>query len=188
MGTLMSIPEITLVEPTDTAQLRWLIKELQNSYGVYYIRMMRKLATGVFEEGSEFDLKKIAVLKEGTDVAIVASGIMVGEALKAAESLEKQGISAAVLNAFVWKPLDGETLAKYSKQCGCVVTAENHNKIGGLFSAVADFLAVNRPTPVEYVAVEDVFGEVGAQPYLEKQFNLTTEHIVEKVKKVVGRK
>jgi transketolase len=188
MGTLMSIPEITLVEPTDIAQLRWLIKELQNSYGVYYIRMMRKLATGVFEEGSEFDLKKIAVLKEGTDVAIVASGIMVGEALKAAESLEKQGISAAVLNAFVWKPLDGETLAKYSKQCGCVVTAENHNIIGGLGSAVAGSLSRTAPAPIEMVGIEDQFGEVGTEAFLRERFDLTAAHIERAAKAAIARK
>lgn len=188
MGTLMSIPQITLVEPTDTAQLRWLVKELQNSYGVYYIRMMRKLATGVFEEGSEFDLNKIAVLKEGTDVAIVASGIMVGEALKAAESLEKQGISAAVLNAFVWKPLDGETLAKYSKQCGCVVTAENHNIIGGLGSAVAGALSRTAPAPIEMVGIEDQFGEVGTEAFLRERFDLTAAHIERAAKAAIARK
>ena len=148
MGALMSIPQITLLEPTDSVQLRWMIRQLEKEYGVYYIRMLRKNAVGVFEEGSDFELGRIARLKEGADVAIVCSGILVGEALKAAAALEAQGVSAAVLNAFTWKPLDAETLAEYAAKCGCVVTAENHNITGGLGAAVAASLARTRPVPV----------------------------------------
>ncbi len=188
MGTLMSIPEITLLEPTDSAQLKWMIQELEKAYGVYYIRLLRKNAVGVFEEGSKFEMGKIARLKEGTDVAIVASGIMVAEALKAAAALEEKGISAAVLNAFTWKPLDGETLAEYAKKCGCIVTAENHNIIGGLGSAVANSLARTCPVPVEMVGVNDEFGEVGTEDFLRKRFDLTAEHIVRASLEAISRK
>ena len=188
MGTLMSIPEITLLEPTDSAQLKWMIQELEKAYGVYYIRLLRKNAVGVFEEGSKFQMGKIARLKEGTDVAIVASGIMVAEALKAAAALEEKGISAAVLNAFTWKPLDGETLAEYAKKCGCIVTAENHNIIGGLGSAVANSLARTCPVPVEMVGVNDEFGEVGTEDFLRKRFDLTAEHIVRASLEAISRK
>ena len=188
MGTLMSIPQITLLEPTDSAQLKWMIQELENAYGVYYIRLLRKNAVGVFEEGSKFQMGKIARLKEGTDVAIVASGIMVAEALKAAAALEEKGISAAVLNAFTWKPLDGETLAEYAKKCGCMVTAENHNIIGGLGSAVAGSLARTCPIPVEMVGVNDEFGEVGTEDFLRKRFDLTAEHIVRASLEAISRK
>jgi transketolase len=188
MGTLMSIPQITLLEPTDSAQLKWMIQELENAYGVYYIRLLRKNAVGVFEEGSKFQMGKIARLKEGTDVAIVASGIMVAEALKAAAALEEKGISAAVLNAFTWKPLDGETLAEYAKKCGCIVTAENHNIIGGLGSAVANSLARTCPVPVEMVGVNDEFGEVGTEDFLRKRFDLTAEHIVRASLEAISRK
>ena len=188
MGTLMSIPEITLLEPTDSAQLKWMIQELENAYGVYYIRLLRKNAVGVFEEGSKFEMGKIARLKEGADVAIVASGIMVAEALKAAAILEEKGISAAVLNAFTWKPLDGETLAEYAQKCGCMVTAENHNIIGGLGSAVAGSLARTCPVPVEMVGVNDEFGEVGTEDFLRKRFDLTADHIVRAALEAISRK
>lgn len=188
MGALMSIPQITLLEPTDSVQLRWMIRQLEKEYGVYYIRMLRKNAVGVFEEGSDFELGRIARLKEGADVAIVCSGILVGEALKAAAALEAQGVSAAVLNAFTWKPLDAETLAEYAAKCGCVVTAENHNIIGGLGAAVAASLARTRPVPVEMVGVNDEFGEVGTEDFLRKRFDLTADHIIRAAKAAIARK
>ena len=188
MGALMSIPQITLLEPTDSVQLRWMIRQLEKEYGVYYIRMLRKNAVGVFEEGSDFELGRIARLKEGADVAIVCSGILVGEALKAAAALEAQGVSAAVLNAFTWKPLDAETLAEYAANCGCVVTAENHNITGGLGAAVAASLSRTRPVPVEMVGVNDEFGEVGTEDFLRKRFDLTADHIIRAAKAAIARK
>lgn len=188
MGTLMSIPKITLVEPTDSVQLRWLLQTLEKEYGVYYIRLLRKNAVGVFEEGSQFQLGKLARLREGTDAAVVCSGIMVGEALKAAALLEGEGIRIAVLNAFTWKPMDDETLAEYARSCGCVVTAENHNILGGLGSAVANSLSRSCPVPVEMVGVEDEFGEVGTEDFLRRRFDLTAEHIVRAVRAAMARK
>lgn len=188
MGTLMSIPKITLVEPTDSVQLRWLLQTLEKEYGVYYIRLLRKNAVGVFEAGSQFQLGKLARLREGTDAAVVCSGIMVGEALKAAALLEQEGIRIAVLNAFTWKPMDDETLAEYARSCGCVVTAENHNILGGLGSAVANSLSRSCPVPVEMVGVEDAFGEVGTEDFLRRRFDLTAEHIVRAVRAAMARK
>ena len=188
MGTLMSIPKITLVEPTDSVQLRWLLQTLEKEYGVYYIRLLRKNAVGVFEAGSQFQLGKLARLREGTDAAVVCSGIMVGEALKAAALLEGEGVQIAVLNAFTWKPMDDETLAEYARSCGCVVTAENHNILGGLGSAVANSLSRSCPVPVEMVGVEDEFGEVGTEDFLRKRFDLTAEHIVRAVRAAMARK
>lgn len=188
MGTLMSIPKITLVEPTDSVQLRWLLQTLEKEYGVYYIRLLRKNAVGVFEEGSQFQLGRFARLREGTDAAVVCSGIMVGEALKAAALLEQEGIRIAVLNAFTWKPMDDETLAEYARSCGCVVTAENHNILGGLGSAVANSLSRSCPVPVEMVGVEDEFGEVGTEDFLRRRFDLTAEHIVRAVRAAMARK
>ena len=188
MGTLMSIPQITLLEPTDSTQLKWMIQELEKAYGVYYIRLLRKNAVGVFEEGSKFEMGKIARLKEGADVAIVASGIMVAEALKAAAILEEKGISAAVLNAFTWKPLDAETLAEYAQKCGCMVTAENHNIIGGLGSAVAECVCETCPVPVVRVGVNDTFGRSGKVPPLLEAYGLTTAALVEKIEQALALK
>jgi transketolase len=188
MGALMAIPEITLLEPTDSVQFEWLIRQLQNAYGVYYIRLYRKNAVGVFEKGSDFEMGKAAVLKDGKDVCIVASGIMVAEALKAAASLEAQGISAAVLNTFCWKPMDAETLAAYSKKCGCFVTAENHNVVGGLGSAVASALSATVPAPVEMVGVHDEFGQVGTEAFLREAYKLTAAEIEDAAKRAIARK
>ena len=188
MGCLNSIAGITLVEPTDSVMVKWLVKKLAETYGVQYIRMNRKLSYGVFEEGSEFELGKAATLRDGTDVCIVASGIMVEVALKAADELKKEGISAAVLNTFTWKPMDEEALARYSKKCGCFVTAENHNVVGGLGSIVAAALAKTVPAPVEMVGIYDTFGEVGTEAFLRERFDLTPAAVVAAAKRAIARK
>ncbi|MGM9638889.1 MAG: transketolase family protein [Butyricicoccaceae bacterium] len=188
MGALMAVPEITLLEPTDSVQFEWLVRQLQNAYGVYYIRLYRKTAVGVFEPGSTFEMGKAALLRDGTDVCIAASGIMVAEALKAAQSLEAQGISAAVLNTFTWKPIDDEALRLYADKCGCFVTAENHNTVGGLGSAVAASLARNHPVPVEMVGVHDQFGQVGTEAFLREAYNLTAAEIEAAAKRAIARK
>ena len=173
MGCLMSIPKITLVEPCDSVQLEQVIRMLQDAYGVYYIRMLRKNAVGIYEQGSTFELGKIPVLREGKDVCIAASGIMVAEAMKAAKVLEERGISAAVLDCFCWKPLDEATLAHWAGVCGCVVTAENHNVVGGLGSAVASALTKTHPAPVDY---------------LQNRFGLTAAAIVSAAERAIARK
>ena len=188
MGCLNSIAGITLVEPTDSVMVKWLVKKLAETYGVQYIRMNRKLSYGVFEEGSEFELGKAATLRDGTDVCIVASGIMVEVALKAADELQKEGISAAVLNTFTWKPMDEEALARYSKKCGCFVTAENHNVVGGLGSIVASALAKTVPAPVEMVGIYDTFGEVGTEAFLRERFDLTPAAVIAAAKRAIARK
>ncbi|MBQ7093980.1 MAG: transketolase family protein [Clostridia bacterium] len=188
MGCLMSIPQITLIEPADTVQLEWVIRELENTHGVYYIRLLRKNAMEIFEPGSKFEFGKAPVVRDGNDVVIIASGIMLHEAIKAADELQKEGISAAVLNAFTWKPLDNETIPAYAKKCGAVVTAENHNVVGGLGSAVAHCLAMNCPTPMEMVGVQDEFGEVGTEDFLRNRFNLTAAEIVKKAKAAIAKK
>jgi transketolase len=188
MGCLNSIAGITLVEPTDSVMVKWLVKKLAETYGVQYIRMNRKLSYGVFEEGSEFELGKAATLRDGTDVCIVASGIMVEVALRAADELKKEGISAAVLNTFTWKPMDEEALARYSKKCGCFVTAENHNVVGGLGSIVSSALAKTVPAPVEMVGIYDTFGEVGTEAFLRERFDLTPAAVVAAAKRAIARK
>lgn len=188
MGCLMSIPKITLIEPCDSVQLEQVIKMLQDAYGVFYIRMLRKNAVGIYEEGSTFTLGKAPVLRDGTDVCIAASGIMVSEALKAAKVLEEQGISAAVIDCFTWKPLDDDTIGNYAQKCGAFVTAENHNVVGGLGSAVAASLAKSHPVPVEMVGVQDEFGEVGTVDYLQERFGLTAAAIVAAAQKAISRK
>ncbi len=188
MGCLMSIPKITLIEPCDSVQLEQVVNLLQDAYGVYYIRLLRKNAVGIYEPGSTFALGKAPVLRDGADVCIAASGIMVSEALKAAKVLEEKGVSAAVMDCFTWKPLDDETLGAYAAKCGAIVTAENHNVVGGLGSAVAASLAKSHPVPVEMVGVQDEFGEVGTVDFLQNRFGLTAAAIVAAAERAISRK
>lgn len=183
-----TIPGATIIDITDTVMLEDILRQYNNLFGVKYLRVGRKNAALVYGEGSRFEIGKGIVLRNGKDCAIFAAGIMVHEALQAAERLAAEGIEVAVIDMFTIKPLDVELVMKYAKATGCIVTAENHNKIGGLYSAVCDALAAQLPTPVEYVAVEDEFGEVGPQDYLQQRFGLTADAVYCKVKAALARK
>ena len=159
-----------------------------NRHGVNYIRVGRKNSVQVYESGSRFEIGRAIQLRSGADVTLIACGIMVHEALQAANALARQGIDARVIDMFTVKPLDVEAVVRCAQETGAIVTCENHNRIGGLTDAVAQTIATRCPVPMEYVAVEDVFGEVGPQDYLQKRFGLTAEHIVEQAKCVLSRK
>ena len=188
MGALRSIPEITLIEFTDNAMLADLLEQLCELYGVFYLRMVRKNAVSIYKDGSKFEIGRGNVLKDGRDVSIVASGIMVHEALKAAESLSAEGVSARVIDMFTWKPIDEQLIEKCAAETGAVVTAENHNIIGGLGSAVAEVVCATVPVPVESVGVNDRFGQVGTEDFLRKEYNLTAEAIAAAAKCAISRK
>ena len=186
----LSIPETTVLDPADYAQLASITRQLANVEGVSYTRFVRKGIIKVYDDGSEFEIGKGVVLHESDkDVAtIITSGIMVDESLKAYESLQAEGISVRVIDMFTWKPLDEELVIKAAKETGAIVTAENHNVTCGLGSVVANCLAKNCPTIQEFVGVQDLFGEVGPQDYLMDRFGLRAANIVEAVKKAVSRK
>ena len=159
-----------------------------NLKGVYYIRMARKEMPEIYTEDSTFTIGKGNVLRDGTDVTIVASGLMVAESIEAAKMLAERGISARVVDMFTIKPVDVQLLSECAQQTGAIVTAENHNIIGGLGSAVCEALAGTCPVPVECVGVHDRFGEVGPIDYLKKTFGLTAEDIASACVKAIGRK
>jgi len=188
MGVLRSIPDITLIELTDPVMVDNIVRQLAGLYGVYYLRMARKNVIGIYEEGSKFDIGRGNMLVDGKDVSIIASGIMVAEALKAADTLKGDGISARVVDMFTWKPIDTEMVSYCAETTGAIVTAENHNIIGGLGSAVAEALAQTIPVPLEMVGVKDRFGQVGTEDFLRKEYNLTAEAITEAAKKAISRK
>jgi len=179
-----ALPNATIVDITDVPMLIDVLKQAKDLPGVKYIRVPRKESYPVYAEGTHFTVGKANVLREGKDAVIIACGIMVHEALQAAEQLEKQGISAAVIDVFTIKPLDVELVRAYAEKTGVVVTAENHNKIGGLTSAVQDAVC-GMALKFGYVAVEDEFGEVGPQDYLRKRFDLTSDHIASKVQELL---
>ena len=189
-GMYLSIPETTVLDPADYAQLASITRQLANVEGVSYTRFVRKGIIKVYDDGSEFEIGKGVVLHESDkDVAtIITSGIMVDESLKAYEALQAEGISVRVIDMFTWKPLDEDLVIKAAKETGAIVTAENHNVTCGLGSVVANCLAKNCPTVQEFVGVQDRFGQVGPQDFLMDEYGLRAANIVEAVKKAVARK
>ena len=184
----LSIPDAVVIDPTDYAMINCLTKKLAASGKFSYMRMIRKGVIKVYEDGSDFEIGKGVTLKDGKDVTIIASGIMVDEALKAQETLAAEGVSAKVIDMFTWKPIDEELIVASAKETGAIVTAENHQVNCGLGSAVAQVVAKNCPVPMEMVGVQNRFGQVGAQDFLQKEYNLTADDIVAAVKKVISRK
>ena len=188
VSIMVAVPGMTVVEPADPVALAGVVPQLFDKYGNVYLRCARKLVPQIYEEGTDFTVGKANVLREGTDVTLVACGIMLAGALNAAEVLAREGISAAVIDCFTIKPLDEECLAEWAEKTGAVVTAENQTVIGGLGSMVASCLARKCPVPMEMVGVQDKFGEVGDIPYLQKKFGLTALDIVAAARKTVARK
>ena len=188
MAILRAMPEITLLEPADTVILADLLTQLVELYGVYYIRMVRKDSSAIYQNGSTFKIGKGNMLTDGNGVTIIASGIMVVEALRAAAVLAAEGIRARVIDMFTWKPIDAELIARCANQTGAIVTAENHNIIGGLGSAVAEVLATTCPAPLEMVGVKDRFGQVGPEDFLREEYGLTALEIIEAARRAVARK
>ena len=188
-GLMRCIPNLVVFEPCDTVSLKNLLKQSADHKGSTYMRLQRKGKNAIYNENDEIILGKGNVLKDGDDVTIIASGyIMVPEAIKAAEMLEKEGISAAVIDMHTVKPLDKNLVLKYAKKTGALVVCENHQKANGLFGAVSQMLAEELPTPVQAVAVEDQFGQVGTLDYLQGAYRLNKEHIVEKTNIVLKQK
>ena len=185
MALYRAIPGAVVVDITDVPMLVAFLEMAKDLPGVKYLRVGRKDSRQVYAEGSRFQVGKGIVVREGQDAVIVACGILVHEALQAAKRLAQEGIDAAVIDPFTVKPLDEELIRAYAKKTGVVVTAENHNKIGGLYSAVKETL--DGEAKVGYVAVEDQFGEVGPQDYLRQQFDLTDAHIVRVVKETMAK-
>ena len=185
MGVVRSLPGLVIFEPTDTVQLRAAMPVLHAYEGPVYMRMNRKEFPTVFPEGYAFDLFRADVLREGTDVTVFAAGLMVSEALQAAEALAGEGICCEVINVHTIKPIDRETVLASAHKTGRVVTAENHNVIGGLHSAVLEALS-HDPVPAWAVGAEDRFGEVGKLPYLKEALGLNASHIVATVREAVA--
>lgn len=182
------IPGMNIVEPSDSTMFKEILKLAADTYGMFYIRMFRMNAVKIYEDGSKFELGKAVKLRDGKDVTIIAAGLEVIEAIKAADILKSEGISARVLDMFTIKPIDEKAILEAAKETGAIVTAENHNIIGGLGGAVAEFLSENSMVPMERIGIKDIFGEVGPVDWLKKRFELTAEDIVKKAKKVISRK
>ena len=188
MSIMRAIPHMVCFEPTDATMLEKALPEIIDYPGAVYIRMFRKKAEKIYDDSLEFKLGKAVTLKDGSDVTLIASGIMVARALKAADELKEAGIDARVLNIHTWKPIDEDAIVSAAKDTGAIVTCENHTTAGGLGSAVAEVAAEKCPVPMEFVGVKNSFGEVGKEAYLSEKFGLTVSDIVAAAKRAVARK
>lgn len=188
MAVMCAIPTATVIEPADCAQFASVMRQVKDRYGLIYIRLLRKNPFAIFTDDSEFEIGKGVTLRGGKDVTLMASGIMLEQALKAAEILAAEGINARVVNLFTWKPIDETLIEACACETGAIVTAENHNILCGLGSAVSNVVTSTYPVPVVRMGIEDEFGEVGPEDYLRKRFELTAEKIVAKAKLAISLK
>ena len=179
---MRSIPGMTVICPADDVEARAAVKAAYEFEGPVYLRFGRSGVPVFHDEDYKFEIGKGEVLQEGNDIAIIATGIMVGEAIKAGEELRGEGINARVINLSTIKPLDEELVLKAAEECGKIVTCEEHSIIGGLGEAVSSLLSEKRPTPVRRIGVNDEFGHSGPAADLLKDFGLSAENIVETVK------
>ncbi len=181
------VPKMRVVVPSDYTSVKGIVKAIADIPGPFYVRLTRgvvKSSTSpiIYENGFDYRLGKAEVLRDGRDVAIFACGLMVAESLRAAESLKASGVDAAVIDMHTIKPIDEETIVKFAKQCGRIVTAEEHNVFGGLGSAVAEVVTQSYPVPVRRIGVKDRFGESGEAQELLEKYGLTARYIEEAAK------
>ena len=184
ISLMRSIPNMTVINPSDGKEAEEAIKVAVQYYGPVYIRLGRAATPDLHNEYYQFIWGKGEVLREGKDVGIIATGIMVAKALEAASKLEEEGIAATVINMHTIKPIDKELILETARLTGKIVTAEEHSVIGGLGSAVCEVLSQEYPTKVAMVGVKDKFGASGKPDDLLKQYGLTTEDIIAAVKSI----
>ncbi|MBQ8257974.1 MAG: transketolase family protein [Clostridia bacterium] len=189
LGVMRTIPGMVVLNPADDVEARAAVEWALNYVGPVYIRFGRLAVPVVFDEADyKFEFGKNLTVREGTDVTIMATGTMLYMAIEAAEKLAEEGISARVTNVHTIKPIDKEDIIEAAKTTGCIVTAEEHNIMGGLGAAVAEVVCENCPVPVLRVGVEDKFGKSGKVPALLEAYGLTTENIVAKAKAAIAAK
>lgn len=188
ISLMRGLPRMSVLVPADYAAACSALRLAAKTPGPVYVRMGRASVPAVYAPDVELEVGKAYVLREGSDVSIIACGVEIAEANKAAVQLADEGISAEVIDAFSIKPLDSETILASLKKTGCGVVAEEHSMYGGLGSAVSELCAQSFPTPLEFIGMKDRFGKSGEFEELMKYFNLDSDAIVQAVKKVLDRK
>ncbi|HEX2590248.1 MAG TPA: transketolase C-terminal domain-containing protein [Rhizomicrobium sp.] len=188
LAAFRAIPGMTVISPADPVEMALATRAMLEFDGPVYMRTGRSAAKRVFGDDHTFEIGKGCIVKDGSDVTIVACGVEVARAVEAAEVLEAEGVSARVVNMATIKPIDSELLARCSEETGCVVTAEDHNILGGLGGAVAESLAATKPCPIEFVGVRDTFGASGEPDELAVVFGIGTGHIAEAARRAIARK
>jgi len=185
---LRTLPNMTLIVPADYEETRKATVAVGEMQGPAYVRFGRSAVPMFTTKDTPFEIGKAQVYRDGTDVAIIACGILVWQALLAAEELAKKGISVRVINSASVKPIDVETITDAARECGCIVTAEEHQVHGGLGGAVAEVVAKNYPVPIEFVGVKDTFGTSGEPDELLDYFNLNWQTIYASALKSMERR
>ena len=188
IGLMKMLPGMVVINTCDYNQTKAATIAIADYDGPVYLRFGRPAVPVFMPEDQVFEIGKAIKLTEGTDVTIVATGHLVWEALEAAKLLHKKGVSTEVLNIHTIKPLDNQAILESVSKTGCIVSAEEHNFLGGLGESVARVLALNKPTPQEFVATNDTFGESGTPTQLMEKYGLNCNAIIEKVLKVIDRK
>jgi len=188
IAIIRALPNFSVITASDGKQTKAAIKAALEYNGPVYLRLGRDEAEVIYEDDKEFIIGKSDLLRAGDDVTIVACGVMVANALKAADKLSAEGINARVINMYSIKPLDEQAVIQSAKETGAVVAVEDHSRIGGLGGAIAELLVRNNPVPVEQVAVEDTFCESGTQSELFEKYGLGVDNIAAAARAVVERK
>ena len=188
LGLMKMLPGMTVINTCDYNQTKAATLAIAEHDGPVYLRFGRPKVANFTPEDQKFEIGKAVKLYEGTDVTIIATGHLVWEAIQAAVELNEKGISAEVINIHTIKPLDEKAIIDSAKKTGCVVTAEEHNFLGGLGESVARTLAENHPTPQEFVATQDTFGESGTPAQLMDKYGLNSAAIIKATEKVLKRK
>jgi len=188
IGMMKMLPRMVVINPCDFNQTKAATMAIADYHGPVYLRFGRPTVPVFTDPDQKFEIGKAWMVNEGTDVSIFATGHMVWKAIEAGELLAEAGINVEIINIHTIKPLDEEAVLKSVAKTGCVVTAEEHNRIGGLGDSIAQLLVRNKPVPQEYVAVNDSFGESGTPDQLMKKHGLDTEDIIKAVNKVIKRK
>ncbi len=188
IGMMKMLPHMVVINPCDFNQTKAATMAIAEYEGPVYLRFGRPAVPNFTPDNQKFEIGKGILLNEGTDVTIVATGHMVWEAIEAGKILEKEGIDVEIINIHTIKPLDEDIILKSVSKTKCIVTAEEHQMNGGLGESVAGTLARSKPTPIEFVAVQDTFGESGNPSQLMEKYGLTAQDIVKACKKVISRK
>lgn len=187
LSLMRSVPNMTVLCPADAVEAKKSVIKASQYEGPVYIRLGRSKVPVIFNEDYDFEIGKGVEIKAGEDITIIATGIMVSKALEASEVLEKEGISARVINISTIKPIDEDIIIKAAKETKKIVTVEEHNIIGGLGSAVAEVIVENNPVLMKRVGVEDTFGESGTADDVLQKYGLTVENIVNNARELVSK-
>lgn len=185
IACMRAIPNMTVINPADGVSAEKTIKAVAEYNGPVYVRLGRAKVPVIYNDNLNFEIGKGIEVKDGKDVTIIATGIMVSKAIEASEKLSKEGISARVIDIHTIKPIDKELIIKAAKETGAIVTAEEHNIIGGLGSAVAEVVSENSPVPIKRIGTKDTFGESGKPDELLEKYGLTEEAIINAVKNII---